>query len=82
VVEKSGAFTTEKEGLEKTDDQPENNRPIPAECSHDHRHDHHDDMFIRSQWNFQGMEKTVFHKTVFDSVDFIILSIVDILFPQ
>jgi hypothetical protein len=82
VIEKGVTLTAEKEGLEQTDDQPENNRSVAAECSNDHRHDHHDNVLIRSQWNFQGMEKTVFHKDVVDTVRFVFLSTVDILFPQ
>jgi hypothetical protein len=82
VAEKSGAFTAEKERLEKTDNQPENNGPVTAERPHDHRHDHHHNVLIRSEWNFQGMEKTVFHKDAVDNVRFVFLSTVDILFPQ
>jgi hypothetical protein len=61
MVEKTCIAGTEKDGLDKTNEQPEGNRPVSAQHSDYHCHHDHDDVFIHSEVKFMVIWRVLFH---------------------
>ena len=62
MVKKTYIADTEKDGLDKTNEQSEGDRPVSAQRSNYHCHHDHDDMFIHSELKFMVTRRVLFHR--------------------